>query len=150
MTRIRRLICGAALAAAALMLPIAAQAQLAVQVQPPSGSGASVYVAQGGTTNALLTASTVTVKSIATTLFDVVLTNTGTAAAYVQLFNGATATLGTTAPAAVLYVGAGATVDYSFGSLGWAFPAGLTVAATTTPTGSTAPATGINADIGYQ
>ena len=124
-----------------------------VTVVSGTTGGASSYAATGGTGNALLTATPVAVKGSAGSLFGVDFTNTGISAAYVQIFNAATAgavTLGTTVPKLVFWVPAGGAWEEKFCAGGEiAFSAGIVVAATTTPTGSTAPSTGILGNIIY-
>ena len=115
--------------------------------------GTSTYAATGGTGNALLTNAAVAVKASAGSLYGVSLVNTGTAAAYVQLFDlaAASVTLGTTAPKLSFWVPAGGSWEEKFtGEAKVAFAAAIAAAATTTATGSGAPATGVLANIVYK
>ena len=74
--------------------------------------------------------------------------NPNAAVAYVQLFDTAGAvTLGTTLPK--LSIGVPATQSSSF-PIGAAFLAGIKAAATTTATGSTAPATALDCNFTFQ
>ena len=79
------------------------------------------------------------------------LVNKGTADAYVQVFDAASATLGTTVPKLSFWVPAGGSWEEKFhGESKVTLATGLTVAATTTATGNTAPGTGILANIVYK
>ncbi|CAM6005674.1 unnamed protein product [Sphagnum balticum] len=117
---------------------------------PVSLTAASTYSAQGGTSNALLTTTPVAIKSSAGTLYGVSMFNTGSATTYVQFFDVASGsvTLGTTVPKYVIPIYAGGAWEEKFAA-GMSFANAITVAATTTPTGNTAPATGINANVTY-
>ena len=115
--------------------------------------GCSTYSAQGGTGNALLTATAVAVKASAGSIEGFDFVNLGSSAAWVQIFDALVGgvTLGTTIPKLSKWVPAGGSWEEKFGGdAKIAFATGITVAATTTPTGSAAPATGINANINYK
>lgn len=112
--------------------------------------GTSTYAAIGGTGNALLTNSAVAAKASAGSVYGFDFVNTGTADAYVQIFDVAqgSVTLGTTVPKMFKWVPAGGAWSDTFpDEAKISFATAITVAATTTPTGSTAPATGILANI---
>lgn len=99
---------------------------------------------------AALTATTVRVSATPAYLTGYNLDNTSnTAVTYVQVFDAAATTdvnLGTTAPTMVLSIPAGAVLDGpQVPSI--AFQSGIVIAATTTRTGSTAPATSIGATL---
>ena len=124
-----------------------------VSAAASTSGGTSTYAATGGTGNALLTNAAVAVKASAGSLYGVSLVNTGAAAAYVQLFDlaAASVTLGTTVPKLSFWVPAGGSWEEKFtGEAKAAFAAATAAAATTTATGSTAPATGVLAAIVYK
>ena len=77
--------------------------------------------------------------------------NPAAAASYVQVFNAtpANVTLGTTAPAIIIPMGTLATASFAFADQGLTLPVAMSVAATTTATGSTAPATAITCTFGF-
>ena len=115
-----------------------------------SSGGVSTYLAAGGTAAALLTNTPVAVKAGSASLYGVSLVNTGSSAAYVQLFDAAagSVTLGTTAPKMAFWVPANGAWEEKFtGEAKVAFATALTMAAATTATGGTAPATGILATV---
>jgi len=123
-----------------------------VAVVSGTTGGTSTYSAQGGTSNALLTNSAVTVKASAGNLFGVDFVNLGNSVAFVQIFDAliGNITLGTTVHKMSKWVPAGGAWEEKFCAGGEiAFATGISVAATTTTTGSTAPSTGINANITY-
>jgi len=115
--------------------------------------GTSTYTAPGGTGNALLTNTVVQVGTAAAhNVYSWNFVNTGASVAYVQVFDSvaASVTLGTTIPKQVLWVPAGGAWEEKFtNEAKMSFTSGIAVAATTTTTGSTAPATGILANISY-
>ena len=77
------------------------------------------------TTSAATTNSTL-VKSTAGTLFNLVVSNTGAAAAYLKLYNKATApTVGTDIPVITIPVAASGMVSVPFGTLGHRFATGI-------------------------
>jgi hypothetical protein len=112
---------------------------------------ALVYAAAGGTTAALLTNSPRTVLVGPATLWGWDLFNGAAATTWVQVFDAlaASVTLGTTPPKYAFPVAAGASLLRDYGIFGVGCSTGLVVAATTTPTGSTAPATGLTAMVLY-
>lgn len=125
---------------------------LSVNIVASTTGGWSTYAALGGTGNALLTSTAVAIKTSAGALGGVDFVNTGIAAAYVQIFDVASGsvTLGTTVPKMAKWVPAGGAWEEKFQDEGIAFTTAITVAATTTTTGLTAPSTGINANIEYK
>jgi hypothetical protein len=115
--------------------------------------GTSTYAALGGTGNALLTNTPVAVKASAGNVYGLDFVNPGSSAAYVQIFDVAAAsvTLGTTVPKLSKWIPAFGGWEEKFaGETKISFGTAITVAATTTPTGNTAPATGIIANIVYK
>lgn len=117
-----------------------------VALNPSTSGGWSIA------SNTALTNSVSTVKGSAKQLGGWVLHNPAAATTYYQFFNAATAgavTLGTTTHTFVFGLAAGASANVEFAN-GIAFSAGIQVAATTTATGNTAPATASVAGIAYK
>lgn len=118
-----------------------------------TSGGTSTYAAVGGTGNALLTNSPVAVKASAGNLYGVSFVNTGNVTAFVQMFDLATVsvTLGTTPPKLAFWIPPGGSWEEKFpDEAKVSFATAITVAATTTATGGTAPATGVLANIIYK
>lgn len=117
------------------------------------GSVSAASNSAGGVSTFLATALTntpVAVKAGSASLYGVSFVNSGTAAAYVQLFDAGvgSVTLGTTAPKLSFWVPAGGAWEEKFsGEAKVAFATALTAAATTTATGNTAPAAGVLATV---
>jgi len=90
------------------------------------------------------------VKSSAGNLYGYHFYNSGAVVTYVQIFKlpSASVTVGTTTPDLVLAIVAGGGLD-TMGSVPIACGSGITIAATTTPTGSSAPVASILANIEY-
>ena len=124
--------------------------------QPVSWSGQTVQpvpAATGGMSffTQSLTSTKAQVKGSAGTVYGITAVNNGSALAYIQVFNklSANVTVGTTAPDYVVPVpapssgtaGAGLREEYA---LGLAFGTGITVACTTTRTGSTSATCDVN------
>ncbi len=115
--------------------------------------GVSTYSAAGGTGNALLTNSAVAIATGARSLYGWDCRNNVAADVYLQWFDVASGsvTLGTTVPKFATWLPAnGGDKEYLGGEGKIAFATDLTLAATTTPTGSTAPATGVQCTISYK
>lgn len=130
-------------------------AQAALQTVGVAGTtgGASTWCATGGTGNALLTNAAVAVKTSAGSLYGVNFRNQNASDVFVQLFDLAVAgvTLGTTPPKLAFWVPAGGSWEEKFTGEGKiAFATAITIAATTTATGNTAPSSGILANIIYK
>lgn len=130
------------------------QAAVPVALTANTTGGASTFSASGASGgNALLTNTPVAVKASAGNLYGFDFVNTGSAAAYVQLFDAAagSVTLGTTAPKLSKWVPAGGAWEEKFAGDGKiTFGTAITVAATTTATGNTAPVTGILANVTFK
>jgi hypothetical protein len=127
------------------------------QAYPAPPQGTQVFSAVGGTGLPLLTATTVLVYAVATNLLGLDLFNAAAATTFLQFFDakvltgGGSPTLGTTVPKLVIAIPAGAAFTRDYGEARQVmFLTGLVVAATTTATGSTAPATGLQANIVYR
>ena len=81
--------------------------------------------------NSAATTNATSVKASAGNLYSVTASNTGAAAAYVKLYNLATApTVGTSVPAITIPVPAGGTVNLPFGTPGARFATGIALAIT--------------------
>lgn len=98
-----------------------------------------------------LTATATAIKAAAGTIGGWYLYNPNSTVVYVQLFDAATGavTLGSTAPVAALGIPAGSAANV-VSAAGINFTTAITVAATTTATGSTAPASALVASFFYR
>lgn len=113
--------------------------------------GTLTYAALGGTGNALLTNTAITVVSGAHSLYKVRLTNSGAAGVWVQLFDASSVTLGTTVPKDSIWVPPnGVWVDDFDGEARVGFSTGIMAAATATSTGNGAPTATIAATFYYK
>lgn len=119
--------------------------------QPVSGT-VTITNPPGTTYNVVTTASTnsAVVKATAGMLYEITISNPTATAAYVKLYNKATApTVGTDVPVLTQAVAAGATVALSFGQVGKRFATGIgiacTAAAAATDTGVSVAGIQINA-----
>lgn len=115
-------------------------------VIPVSLSASSIAAATPFLANALSNTA-VTVVASAKTLDSYYLHNPNTAKAYVQLFDAASVTVGTTVPKWSICVPPESAANLANVNLG--FSNSIKVAATTTPTGSTAPSTALDCNFGY-
>ena len=120
---------------------------------PSATGGVSTYCFAGGTGNALLTSTVVQVGSTAAhSLYGIDFVNTGSSAAYVQIFDLASGSvvLGTTVPKIVKWIPAGGGWEEKWsGENRLLFSTAISFAATTTPTGSTAPSTALLGNVEY-
>lgn len=107
-------------------------------VQPCAGSGNGWSVVS----ETALTNTVVTIKSSAGDFGGYMVYNPNASVVYVQVFDAASVTLGTTTPKYVIPLPAGAAANIEF-SLGITHANAIKLAATTTPTGSTAPASSL-------
>ena len=102
---------------------------------------------------AALSTTVEAIKASAGELGNILCYNPNATVAYVQVFNVAAAsvTLGSTAPNYIVSVPATSNGGYSGlpGGHGMAFGTAISFAATTTPTGSTAPGTGLTCSYGF-
>lgn len=81
--------------------------------------------------NSAATTNATSIKATAGTLFNIGASNTGAAAAFIKLYNKATApTVGTDVPVLTLAVPAGGNVDFDLGPLGHRFSTGIAMAIT--------------------
>lgn len=118
-----------------------------------ASGGVSTYAALGGTGNALLTNSLVAVKAAAANLYGVSFVNTGSVTTFVQIFDALATgvTLGTTAPKLSFWIPPGGAWEEKFvDEVKVSFVTGITIAATTTPTGGAAPVVGIMAHLYFK
>lgn len=137
------------------MLPLDVNGNLLVNsIASSSTSGGTLtYSAQGGTGNALLTNTAVAIKASAGNLYGLSFVNLGAVDTYVQLFDLAAGSvvLGTTIPKLVIWVPAGGAWEEKYtDEVKVSFINAISLAATTTTTGSTAPVVGISANIEYK
>lgn len=122
------------------------QSTLPVSLAPITTGGVSTYSAPGGTGNALLTNGAIAVKASAGSLYGFNVYNSNVALAWVQFFDLGTGsvTLGTTVPKFSIPILPGASFDVEYPvDCRIAFATAITVAATTTSTGNTAPSAGL-------
>lgn len=122
---------------------------LTVQEVPGTAGGLSTY---DGPSAAVVTNTAVAAKASAGQLYGWAIGGTGNSAAcYMQVFDLATGsvTLGTTAPKLSVAIPAGSGSNQNFAS-GIAFATAITVAATTTRTGSTACTVGLDVNLLYK
>lgn len=101
------------------------------------------------TASANVTATVVSVKNSAGVWQDYEIGSQNASACYLQIFDLATGsvTLGTTAPLKSILIPANGGANVA--RLGWTFAAAISVAATTTRAGSSACATGLDVNVGY-
>jgi hypothetical protein len=126
---------------AALCLAALAAGQAAAQNLSTEGSAS--FVASG------LTTTVTTVKTSAGMLSWFACSNSNASAEFVQVFDTTSSvTLGTTTPKLALPIGPSGVTALAI-PIGSNFLNGIKIAATTTPTGSTAPGTALNCSIGY-
>jgi len=112
--------------------------------QAVSSAGWTPYLANG------LSTTPKTVDAGAGVLGFVQCYNPNTSQAYVQVFNTASPTLGSTTPALSVPIGPTATSGLAMSGYGVALGgSAIVIAATTTATGSTAPSTAVDCNVGY-
>jgi len=150
----------AAIAAAALLACIgSAQAQYTVSPAagsswPVSGSLGSSLGTSGGWTTTIQGALSTTVQSVKSSagqLGRVYCYNPNASVAYVQIFNATTGnvTLGSTTPTDFVPIAATATGGWAKSPVGDQYSTAISVAATTTYNGSTAPGTALPCSFDY-
>jgi hypothetical protein len=134
------------LAIAIALAPLSALAQSIINSGPVvSQTGFSAYLAN---------ATTNTVRSVKTSpgVLAFVQCYSGNASVtYLQVFAlpSTSVTLGTTTPAMSFAIGPTSTVTEFMSPIGILMPGGISIAATTTATGSTAPASAIDCNLGF-
>lgn len=103
-------------------------------VQPTAANLQMTMTPANSTTNNLNSAATTNAtvaKASAGNLFSIMASNNGAAAAFLKLYDKATApTVGTDTPIAVISIPLGGFVQYSFGNQGTRFTAGISFAIT--------------------
>ena len=105
--------------------PAAATDPALVVAVSPNMAASSSFINSAATTNATA------VKATAGTLFSVAASNVGASAAYLKLYNKATApTVGTDVPVLVIVIPAGGTVPVPLGTFGPRFSTGIALAIT--------------------
>lgn len=112
----------------------------------PSATGASV----AGYRNVALLAAPQAIKTSAGRVLNYHIANPNNSWVYVHLYNATVAgtTVGTTAPLISLGIPANSVLDGTW-MVSYNFGTAITIAATTTATGNTAPATGLLTNVGY-
>jgi hypothetical protein len=96
-----------------------------------------------------LTNAAVTIKASAGQLAMLEGYNPNAAQIYIQVFDSASPTVGTTTPVLSIPIAAGGTGGFTLSLAGVQFANAITVAATTTATGSTAPGTTLDCNAAY-
>ena len=131
-----------------LLVPEAAFAQLLVQPATTNQPNFGELVSTG---TFALTNTAVSVKATSGNLFGVECFNASAAVAYIQIFNTASGSvvLGTTTPIESYGIPAGADFVYE-SPFGISYTTAISVAATTTYNGSTAPATALVCNFHYR
>lgn len=129
------------------------QSAISVALVPQTGNGWSKFSTPKNNSNTPLGSTVVAVKSSAAgELGGYIIYNPNSSAAYVQVFDVATAggvTLGTTRPDMVIPIPATSGANLEFAN-GVSFANGIQIAAATTDSGSTGPSTGLTVTILYK
>jgi len=101
--------------------------------------------------NSSLSNTVTNVKTTGGRVYGYHIENPNTTKAYVQFFNrtAANVTLGTTTPTNSLMVPAGGALDTASFAPPWAYGVAVSIAATTTATGNTAPSSSLIVNIWY-
>ena len=122
-----------------------------VGIQPRTTLGFDTFMASGSDGSSILVATDQTVKASAGKVYGYYIYNPEAAVTFVHFYNDviANVTVGTTAPQFTLAIPAGAAANL-MSDIGITFGTAITVAATTTAGGNTAPATGASAVIWYK
>jgi hypothetical protein len=114
-----------------------------VAVQAAASGGWTPYLASG------LSTTVKTVKSSAGQLGMLQCWNSNSSQVYVQVFNAASVTLGSTTPLLSVPIGPASTGGLALTATGLQFSAAIAIAATTTATGSAAPTTALDCNLGF-
>ena len=122
-----------------------------VGIQPRTTLGFDTFMASGSDGSSILVATDQTVKASAGKVYGYYIYNPEAAVTFVHFYNDviANVTVGTTPPQFTLAIPAGAAANL-MSDIGITFGTAITVAATTTAGGNTAPATGASAVIWYK
>lgn len=123
-----------------------------VGVQPRTTNGLDTFMASGSDGSSILVATAQSVKGSAGKVYGYYLYNPEAAVTFVHFYNTASGsvTVGTTNPLFTLPVPAGSAANLGVNDIGITFGTAITIAATTTAGGNTAPATGVSAVIWYK
>lgn len=118
---------------------------------PSANGGCSTFMASGSDGSSILVATAQAVKASAGNVWGYYVYNPEAAVTFVHFYNTASGsvTVGTTNPLFTIAVPAGAAANVGF-PYGIAFSTAITVAATTTAGGNTAPATGASLVVWYK
>ena len=118
---------------------------------PSANGGLSTFMASGSDGSSILVATAQAAKASAGNLYGYYAYNPEAAVSFVHFYNTASGsvTVGTTNPLFTIAIPAGSAANLMFPH-GVAFSTAITVAATTTAGGNTAPATGVSLVVWYQ
>lgn len=122
-----------------------------VGIQPRTTNGFDTFMASGSDGSSILVATAQAVKASAGKVYGYYLYNPEAAVTFVHFYNTASGsvTVGTTSPLFSLQIPAGSAANL-MSDIGITFGTAITIAATTTAGGNTAPATGVSATIWYK
>lgn len=122
-----------------------------VGIQPRTTNGFDTFMASGSDGSSILVATAQAVKASAGKVYGYYLYNPEAAVTFVHFYNTAqgSVTVGTTNPLFSLQIPAGSAANL-MSDIGITFGTAITIAATTTAGGNTAPATGVSATIFYK
>lgn len=122
-----------------------------VGIQPRTTNGLDTFMASGSDGSTILVATAQEVKASAGKVYGYYLYNPESAVTFVHFYNTASGsvTVGTTNPLFTLQIPPASAANL-MSEIGITFGTAITIAATTTAGGSTAPATGISATIWYK
>lgn len=122
-----------------------------VGIQPRTTNGLDTFMASGSDGSSILVATAQAVKASAGKVYGYYLYNPEAAVTFVHFYNTAqgSVTVGTTNPLFTLAIPAGSAANL-MSEIGVTFGTAITIAATTTAGGNTAPATGVSAVIWYK
>jgi len=123
-----------------------------VGVQPRTTNGLDTFMASGSDGSSILVATAQAVKTSAGKVYGYYLYNPEAAVTFVHFYNAGTGsvTVGTTNPLMTLAIPAGSAANLGVNDIGITFGTAITIAATTTAGGNTAPATGVSAVIWFK
>lgn len=122
-----------------------------VGIQPRTTNGLDTFMASGSDGSSILVATAQAVKASAGKVYGYYLYNPESAVTFVHFYNTASGgvTVGTTSPLFTLQIPPASAANL-MSEIGITFGTAITIAATTTAGGNTAPATGVSATIWYK
>lgn len=122
-----------------------------VGIQPRTTNGLDTFMASGSDGSSILVATAQSVKASAGKVYGYYIYNPESAVTFVHFYNTASGsvTVGTTNPLFTLPIPAGSAANL-MSEIGITFGTAITVAATTTAGGNTAPSTGVSATIWFK